>query len=287
MAAAVEAPAEAPVMGTVETVKDLIAKGGTSALFRVAGAVILVIVAYYVAKFVRVLVRSAMERAKIDATLVTFVSHLAYVAVMVFAIIAALPLVGVETASLVGVLAASAFAIGLALQGSLSNFAAGVLLIIFRPFKVGDFIEAAGVTGTVEEMQIFTTQVKTPDNKTVIIPNAKLTGDNITNFTAKGTRRVDMVMGVSYEDDIDKVRSILTDILENDERVLKDPAPVVAVLEHADSSVNFVVRPWTKAEDYWSVYFDTMEKAKKRFDAEGITIPFPQRDVHVFEHKGK
>ncbi len=282
-----EETVEAPVQGTVERIKELITTGGTSALFRIVGAVILVVVAWYLAKFVRVLVRSAMEKAKIDATLVTFGSHLAYVAVMVFAIIAALPLVGVETASLVGVLAASAFAVGLALQGSLSNFAAGVLLIIFRPFKVGDFIEAAGEMGTVEEMQIFTTQVKTPDNKTVIIPNARLTGDNITNYTAKGTRRVDMVMGVSYDDDIDKVRSILSDILQKDERVLADPAPQIAVLEHADSSVNFVVRPWVKAEDYWDVRFDTMEAAKKRFDAEGITIPFPQRDVHIIQQESK
>ncbi|MHC4714066.1 MAG: mechanosensitive ion channel family protein [Planctomycetota bacterium] len=278
-----EGAVEAPVQGTVETIKEVVTEGGTSALFRVVGAVILVVVAWYAAKFVRVLVRSAMEKAKIDATLVTFGSHLAYVAVIVFAIIAALPLVGVETASLVGVLAASAFAVGLALQGSLSNFAAGVLLIIFRPFKVGDFIEAAGETGTVEEMQIFTTQITTMDNKAVIIPNAKLTSDNITNYTTKGTRRVDMVMGVSYDDDIDKVRSILSGILEKDERVLDDPEPQIAVLEHGDSSVNFAVRPWVKAEDYWDVYFDTMEAAKKRFDAEGVSIPFPQRDVRVVQ----
>jgi small conductance mechanosensitive channel len=158
-------------------------------------------------------------------------------------------------------------------------------MIIFRPFKVGDLIEGAGVTGVVEEIQIFTTQLVTPDNKTIIIPNAQITGDTITNYSRKGTRRADMVIGIGYEDDIDTARAIILDVLSQDERVLKEPAAKVAVSELADSSVNFTVRPWVKADDYWGVIFDATETIKKRFDAEGVSIPFPQRDVHVYEHK--
>jgi small conductance mechanosensitive channel len=194
-------------------------------------------------------------------------------------------MLGIQTTSFIAVLGAAGLAVGLALQGSLSNFAAGVLMIIFRPFKVGDFIEAAGVAGTVEEIQIFTTQLATPDNKTIIIPNGKLTADNIVNYSTKGTRRADMVFGIGYEDDIDKARDIITEILSNDERVLKDPPLQVAVSELADSSVNFVTRAWVNAGDYWGVVFAATETVKKRFDAEGISIPFPQRDVHVYEHK--
>jgi len=174
----------------------------------------------------------------------------------------------------------------LALQGSLANFAAGVLMLIFKPFKVGDYIEGAGIAGTVEIIEIFTTQLKTPDNKTVIIPNAKITGDNITNYTVKGTRRVDLVFGIGYGDDIDKARSIIKGIIDVDDRVIKDPEPMIVVSELGDSSVNFAVRAWTSVNDYWSFYFDTTEKVKKQFDAQGINIPFPQRDVHLYEHKG-
>jgi small conductance mechanosensitive channel len=158
-------------------------------------------------------------------------------------------------------------------------------MIIFRPFKVGDYIEGAGTAGAVEKIQIFTTQLKTPDNKTVIIPNAKLTNDNITNYSSKGTRRVDLVMGISYDDDIDKARKIMEDVISADSRILKDPPLTIAVSELADSSVNFVVRPWVRAGDYWDVYFELTEKIKKRFDEDGISIPYPQRDVHVYEHK--
>ena len=204
---------------------------------------------------------------------------------MTFVIIAALGMLGIQTTSFIAVLGAAGLAVGLALQGSLSNFAAGVLMIIFRPFKVGDFIEGAGTAGVVEEIQIFTTQLRTPDNKTIIIPNAKLTADNIVNFSAKGTRRADMVFGIGYDDDIDKARNIISEILSNEARILKDPPPQVAVSELADSCVNFVVRPWVDADDYWGVVFDVTEAVKKRFDAEGVNIPFPQRDVHLYEHK--
>jgi len=208
-----------------------------------------------------------------------------YIALLVFVVLAALGQLGIQTTSFIAVIGAAGLAIGLALQGSLANFAAGFLMIIFRPFKVGDYIEGAGVAGTVETIQIFTTQLQTPDNKTVIIPNAGLTAGNITNYSAKGTRRVDLVFGIGYGDDIDKARTIMEDILAKDERILKDPAPKIAVVELADSSVNFVVRPWVKSENYWDVYFDTTENIKKSFDAQGISIPFPQRDVHMYEHK--
>ena len=182
-------------------------------------------------------------------------------------------------------IASFGLAIGLSFQGSLSNFAGGMILLILRPFNIGDYIEGAGVAGTVEEIQIFTTQLVTPDNKTIIVPNAKMTGDNITNYSVKGTRRVDLVFGIGYGDDIDHARQVIEGIISQDDRVLKDPAPVVVVSELADSSVNFKIRVWTSADDYWGFYFDTTEKVKKQFDAEGISIPFPQHDVHVYEHK--
>jgi small conductance mechanosensitive channel len=251
---------------------------------KVLAAVAIFIVGRWVAKGVRKLVQRVMAKGKVDSTLVTFTANLAYIGLLAFVVIAALGQLGIQTTSFIAILGAAGLAIGLALQGSLSNFAAGFLLIIFRPFKVGDLIEGAGVFGVVEAIQIFTTQLKTADNKTVIVPNAKLTDDNIVNWTVKGTRRVDMVMGIGYEDDIDKARSLMADIIEADARILKDPAPQISVSELADSSVNFVVRPWVKVEDYWGVYFDLTEKIKKSFDSNGISIPYPQRDVHVYQH---
>ena len=181
------------------------------------------------------------------------------------------------------IIAAAGLAVGFALQGTLGNFAAGVMLIVFRPFKIGDFIEAGGVTGTVEEIQIFCTIIKTGDNKKVIVPNSDIGGGTITNYSAKPTRRVDMVFGIGYEDDIKKAKQVLERILKADERILKDPAPVIAVSELADSSVNFVVRPWVKSSDYWGVFWDTHETVKVEFDKEGISIPFPQQDVHMHQ----
>jgi small conductance mechanosensitive channel len=252
---------------------------------KVLAAIAIFIVGRWVAKAIKNLIRRMMEKADVDDTLTGFVTNLGYVALLAFVIIAALNQLGIQTTSFIAVLGAAGLAIGLAMQGSLSNFAAGVLMIIFRPFKAGDFIEGGGTAGVVEEIQIFTTQLKTPDNRTIIVPNSKMMGDNITNYSAKGTRRVDMVFGIGYEDDIDKAREIIMDILQNDERILKDPAPVVLLSELADSSVNFTARPWAAASDYWGVFFDTTEAVKKRFDAEGISIPFPQRDVHVYQHQ--
>ncbi|MEJ2638504.1 MAG: mechanosensitive ion channel [Desulfosarcinaceae bacterium] len=254
---------------------------------KLVAAVVIFIVGRWVAKLLRKLIERLMTKSNVDPTLVSFTGNLAYVALLAFVIIAALGQLGIQTTSFIAVLGAAGLAIGLALQGSLSNFAAGFLMIIFRPFRVGDFIEGAGVAGTVEEIQIFTTQLKTPDNKTIIIPNSSLTADNIVNWSVKGTRRVDLTMGIGYDDDIDKARQIMTDIMAADDRVLKDPAPQIAVAELGDSSVNFTVRPWTAAGDYWGVHFDLTEKFKKAFDEAGINIPYPQRDVHLYEHKAE
>jgi small conductance mechanosensitive channel len=252
---------------------------------KVVAAIIIFIVGRWVARGVSNLIRRVMKKSKTDETLVSFVGNLSYVALLAFVIIAALNQLGIQTASFIAVLAAAGLAIGLALQGSLGNFAAGVLMIIFKPFKVGHYIEGAGVAGTVEEVQIFSTQLKTPDNKTIIVPNSKIMGDNITNYTMKATRRVELVFGIGYGDDIDHARQVIEGVISQDDRVLKDPAPAVVVSELADSSVNFKIRVWTNSDDYWGFYFDTTEKIKKQFDAEGISIPFPQHDVHVYEHK--
>jgi len=226
-------------------------------------------------------VRRVMERAKVEPIITGFVSSIAYIALLAFVVVAVLGQLGIQTTSFIAILGAAGLAIGLALQGSLANFAAGFLMTIFRPFKVGDFIEGAGVAGVVQEIQIFTTTLKTGDNKTIIIPNAKLSGDNIVNYSAQETRRVDMMVGVSYDADLAKVKVVLNDIISKEERVLPEPAPLVAVAELADSSVNLVVRVWTKTGDYWGVTFDTTETIKNRFDAEGIGIPYPQRDIHI------
>ena len=252
---------------------------------KIIGALAVLIIGMWLAKMIKKGIVKLMQKRKVDPTLVAFAASLLYVALQMFVIIAALSTLDINITSFIAILGAAGLAIGLALQGSLSNFAAGVLMIIFKPIKVGDFVEAGGVMGGVQEISIFTTILNTPDNKKVIVPNAKVMGDNITNFNANGTRRIDLVAGISYGDDIDKAKTVLEGILAADERILNDPEPTVAVVEMADSSVNFVVRPWVDGADYWGVYFDTTETIKKRFDEEGITIPFPQRDVHLYEHK--
>jgi small conductance mechanosensitive channel len=242
---------------------------------KILTAILIFVFGRWVARVIRRATEKLMTRSNVDATLVTFVGNMIYIALLTFIILAALAQLGIQTTSFIAVIGAAGLAVGLALQGSLANFASGVLMLIFRPFKAGDFIEAAGVSGIVEEIHIFTTQLCTLDNKTIIIPNAKITGDNITNYTKKEKRRVDLVIGVSYRENIEKVKNVIADVLNGDERILKDPAPTVAVLELGDSSVDFAVRPWVKTADYWNVYFDTTENIKKRFDAEGISIPFP------------
>jgi small conductance mechanosensitive channel len=247
--------------------------------------VVTAVVVFFVGKWVVNLVvnglMKAMQKGDLDITLRRFIGNLARMLLMLFVIIAAINQLGVQTASLIALLGAAGLAVGLALQGSLSNFAAGVLIVLFRPYKVGDWIEGGGISGAVEEVQILTTVLKTGDNKRVIVPNSQIMGTTITNYSANETRRVDLVVGVSYGDDIDKVRKELQDLVAADDRILDDPAVTIAVSELADSSVNFVVRPWVKTADYWGVYFDLTEAIKKRFDEVGISIPFPQQDVYI------
>ena len=222
-----------------------------------------------------------LRNREMDHMLVGFLTSILNAALLLFVVIASLNQLGVDTTSLVALLGAAGLAIGLSLQSSLSNFASGVMLIIFRPFTKGHFVEAGGATGVVESISIFTTTLTTPDNKEVIVPNGAVLGNNITNYSARPTRRVDMVFGIGYDDDIKKAKELLEQIVAADERILADPAPVVALGELADSSVNFLVRPWVNAADYWGVLWDTTETVKLKFDEAGISIPYPQMDVHL------
>lgn len=251
------------------------------------GALVIFVVGWSVSKILRGVVRRVLARAQFDETLSVFVSRLAYMAFLAFTVVATIQKLGVDTTSFAAVVAAAGLAVGFALQGSLSNFASGVLIIALRPFKVGDYIEAAGISGTVEAVSVFATELKTPDNKQILVPNSSVTGSSITNYSAKPTRRVDFVIGIGYDDDIRKAKEILARILAEDERVLKEPEAVVAVSELGDSSVNLVARPWVKSEDYWGVKFALTERFKLELEANGISIPFPQRDVHVFSHEEK
>jgi len=248
--------------------------------------VVTALVIFFVGKWVVNLIVSgilkAMQKGDLETTLRRFVASMARAVLMVFVIIAAIHQLGIQTASLIALLGAAGLAVGLALQGSLSNFAAGVLIVLFRPYKVGDWIEGGGVAGSVEDVQILTTVLKTGDNKRVIIPNSQIMGTTITNYSANDKRRVDLVIGVSYDDDIDKVRREIEAVIAAEQRVLDDPPATIAVSELADSSVNFVVRPWVRTEDYWGVYFALTEAIKKGFDQAGISIPYPQRDVHIY-----
>lgn len=242
---------------------------------------------FLIGKFlIKILVRGisrVMQKQGVDKTLETFICNLVRISLMVVVVIAAIGAIGIQTTSFIAIFGAAGLAVGLALQGSLSNFASGVLIILFRPYRVGDYIEAAGIAGSVEQVQILTTILKTGDNKQIIVPNSQIMDSIITNYSANDTRRIDMVVGVSYDDDLDKVRKTLEELLAADERILLEPAPLIAVSELADSSVNFIVRPWVKSADYSGVKFGMTEAIKKRFDKEGISFPFPQQDVHLYK----
>lgn len=248
---------------------------------KVLGAVLILLIGRFIAGIARRIVIRLLTKAKVDAALVAFGGSLVYILVMVGTVLAALAKFGVQTASFIAVLGAAGFAVGFALQGSLGNFAAGVLLLIFRPFKEGDFVDVAGVSGTVKEVRLFNTILSTPDNVRVYVPNGQIYGNTIKNVSANDTRRIDLVIGIGYDSPLDKAHQIMQRLVEGDERVLKDPAPTIAVAELADSSVNFVCRPWVKTADYWAVRFDLTRRIKEAFDAEGIEIPFPQRVVHL------
>ncbi|EOU2464576.1 small-conductance mechanosensitive channel MscS [Vibrio cidicii] len=247
----------------------------------IISAIIILFIGNMIVKAVANSVAKVLESKQMDKAVVQFIHGLVRYLLFVIVLIAALGRLGVQTASVVAVIGAAGLAIGLALQGSLSNFAAGVLIVAFRPFKSGDYVEVGGVAGSVEAIQIFQTVLKTPDNKMVVVPNSSVIGGPITNYSRHETRRVDMVIGVSYKSDLKKTKQVLRETLEKDPRILKDPDITIGVHTLADSSVNFVVRPWVKTSDYWPVYFDNMQAIKEALDANGIEIPFPQMDVHL------
>jgi small conductance mechanosensitive channel len=253
---------------------------------RVVGALTVLILGRMACGIARNAVRSAMEKRAVDASLIPFVSGLVYFTLLAAVVIAVLGMFGIETTSLVAVLGTAGLAIGLALQGTLSNFSSGVMLLLFRPFQVGDFVDTAGVAGSVAEIGLFSTILNTGDNVRIIVPNSAVFGATIKNFSANDTRRNDIVLGISYGDDIGRAIETVNQILERDERVLREPAPVVAVSELADSSVNLVVRPWCKTEDYWALRFDLQRTFKEQLEAAGCSIPFPQQDVHVHQVSG-
>ena len=244
-------------------------------------ALLIFILGRMVVKFIVKMVGKIFKRSKMDPMLINFLLVIINTVLLLFVVVAALNKLGVDTTSLVALVAAAGLAIGLSLQGSLQNFAAGVMLLVFKPFKAGDFVDAGGISGVVEVIHIFTTTILTTDNKEVIVPNGDIYGGNIINYSAKDTRRVDMIFGIGYDDDIKKAKTLLLEIVSGHPLILTDPAPVVAVAELADSSVNFVVRPWVKTADYWTVMFEITEMVKLRFDQESISIPYPQMDVHL------
>jgi small conductance mechanosensitive channel len=246
-------------------------------------ALAILVIGRWIARAITRGVRRLLDRAGVDPILTRFLGNITNAALLAVVVIAALNRLGIDTTSVLAVFAAAGLAVGLALKDSLSNFSAGVMLIFFKPFKLGDFIEAAGTAGVVEEIGIFNTMLKTPDNREVIVPNAAIYGGIITNVTARDTRRIDLVFGIGYADAIPKAKEAITGVLSADARILADPAPFIGVVELADSSVNLAVRPWVKTTDYWQTRCDLTERVKEAFDAKGISIPFPQRDVHLFE----
>ncbi|NND82044.1 MAG: mechanosensitive ion channel [Gammaproteobacteria bacterium] len=259
---------------------DIAVEHGSSFGLKLLIALLIFWVGKRVARAISNLVVKAMHKNEVDAELSGFVESLLYWGMVALVAVAALGQLGIQTASFIAILGAAGLAVGLALQGSLSNFAAGVLILMLRPFRVGDWVEMAGVAGKVETIHIFTTELITGDNKCIIVPNARVLDSNIINHSSTGERRVDLVFGISYEDDIDQARSVIEQVLGQEQRILSDKDIRISVSELADSSVNFVVRPWVKTDDYWPVFFDLTEAMKKQFDANDISIPYPQRVVH-------
>ncbi|WP_170121137.1 mechanosensitive ion channel family protein [Halomonas denitrificans] len=257
---------------------------GLSFATNLVAAAAIFVIGRWVAKGLHRLLMRGMQRAKVEPLLVKFLGNIAYALLLTFVVLAAISRIGIQTASLIAVIGAAGLAVGLALQGSLANFAAGVMVILFRPYKIGDYVEAGGVAGVIEDVQIFTTELRTGDNRKILVPNGQMMSGAITNASAHATRRVDLAVGVGYEADIDTVRRVLEGVVADDPRVLADPAPNIRMSAMGDSSITWIVRPWVKAGDYWDVHWEMTEAIKRRFDAEGISIPFPQRDVHVYHH---
>jgi small conductance mechanosensitive channel len=269
------------VTGTINQVVEASAALVSTWGIRVLGAIVVLIVGRWIAGVIRRGVHAGLERGRVDGALIPFVSSAAYYLVLAIVIISVLNLFGIETTSLIAVLGAAGLAIGLALQGTLSNFAAGTMLLLFRPFRPGDYVEVAGQSGGVAEIGIFTTTLNTPDNVRITIPNSAVYGSVIKNYAVNGTRRVDMVMAIAYADDVGRAIDTITRVVRNDKRVLNDPELVVAVGELTDSAVNIVVRPWCNVDDYLSLKFDLTRELKQALEAAGCSIPFPQRVVHV------
>ena len=254
----------------------------TTYSLKIVGAILVFLIGKWLARYIANLLGKLLRKNNVDETLSTFLGQIIYYAMFIMVLIAAAGQLGINTTSFLTIVGAAGLAIGLALKDSLSNFASGVMLILFRPFKVGDVVTAGGQTGKVESIAIFSTVITTPDNQMVIVPNSSITSDVITNVNAKPTRRIDMVIGIGYDDNIGEAKSVLEDLIKAESRILSDPAPTIAVSELADSSVNFVVRPWVKTADYWDVRFDLTEQIKLTFDEKGISFPYPQQDVHMF-----
>ncbi len=250
---------------------------------KIGVALAIFIVGRWIAKWLTGVLRKVMAKSNMDEMLIQFLGNIVYTVLLLVVVMAALDQVGIQTTSLLAVFGAAGLAIGLALKDSLGNFSSGVMIILFRPFKVGDFIEAGGATGVVEQVRMFATILRSGDNREIIVPNSQIYGGTIINYSAKETRRIDLVFGIGYGDDIAKAKQIIDDIMRQDERILADPAPSIALGELADSSVNFNVRPWVKSGDYWPVRADLLEKVKLAFDANGISIPYPQQDVYMHE----
>ena len=268
-------------MENLEGIMSKIYDLGVQYGIKVLMAVVTLIIGLWIIKAIMRMIGKNMEKRNVDATLRQFLGSLLGMLLKIMLFISVIGMLGVEMTSFVAILAAAGLAVGMALSGTLQNFAGGAMLVIFKPFKVGDVIDAQGYIGSVKEIQIFNTILKTPDNKTVIIPNGGLATSAMTNFSTEATRRVDFTFGIGYDDDIDKSRTVIEGLIKADSRIFKDPAPVIVVSELADSSVNFTVRVWANSGDYWGIFFDMTEKVKKAFDKEGISIPYPQTDVHV------
>ncbi|MDQ1264823.1 MAG: small conductance mechanosensitive channel [Campylobacterota bacterium] len=270
------------IQTNVEKYSDIALKYASEYGLKILAAVAIFYIGKIVVKKISNLIKTVMLKANVDNTLVEFLHSVIYFAFLIVIVLAALNALGVNTTSFLAVFGAASLAIGLALKDSLSNIGAAILIIVFRPFKVGDFVDTAGgASGTVEEINLFSTIIATPDNKTVMIPNSTVIGANITNYSSKPTRRVTHIVGVSYEDDIKVVKDTLFEVIKNDNRILSEPAPLVAVTELAASGVNFTFRVWVNTPEYWDVHFDTLEKIKLAFDEKGISIPYPQMDLHI------
>ncbi len=272
----------------IEQLIDSVTLWLTTYSIKIVAAVLIFLVGKWLCRKISNLLTKLLEKNRVDVTLIRFLDSIVYYTLLIMVLIAVAGQLGINTTSFLTIIGAAGLAVGLALKDSLSNFASGVMLIMFRPYRVGDFVEVGGVAGTVQSVDIFNTVIHSPDNQKYIVPNAKITTDVIKNVTANDTRRVDLVAGIGYDDDILKAKNILEKILKSEKRILENPASNIAVSELADSSVNFVVRPWVKTSDYWDVYFALTEAIKINFDKEGISIPYPQQDVHLFsEQKDK